>query len=46
MVISLLQVGTPEASVQIPRAVQNLRFIGIADGQRGMLESNYVAFIA
>jgi hypothetical protein len=46
LVMSLLQIDTPEASVQVPRAVQNLRFLGSADRHGGMLESNYVAFVA
>jgi hypothetical protein len=35
-----------EASVQVPRADQNLKLLGIANCHRGVLESNYVAFVA
>jgi hypothetical protein len=44
--ISLLQIDTPEASVQIPRAAKDLRFFGIKDFHQGVLESNYLAFVA
>jgi hypothetical protein len=44
--MSLLQIDTPEASVQISRAAQNLGVLGIADCNRGLLESDYVSFVA
>jgi hypothetical protein len=43
--IITLQIDTPETGVQVPRAVQNLRHLGIADCHRGMFESNNVAFV-
>jgi hypothetical protein len=44
LLIILFQVDTPEASVQVPRAAHDLRFLGIANCYRGILESNDVAF--
>jgi hypothetical protein len=44
--IGLLQIDTPEAGVQILRAAQNLGVVGIADFNRGLLESDYVFFVA
>jgi hypothetical protein len=35
----------PEASVQVPRAAQNLKLLGIANCDRGVLESKYVALV-
>jgi hypothetical protein len=46
VIISLLQIDTPEAGVQISRAVQNLGFLGIADCNCGVFESDYVSFVA
>jgi hypothetical protein len=46
VIISLLQIDAPEAGVQILRAAQNLGFLGIADCNRGLLESDYVFFVA
>jgi hypothetical protein len=44
--IGLLQIDTPEAGVQVSRAAQNLGVVGIADCDRGLLESDYVSFVA
>jgi hypothetical protein len=46
MLIILFQIDTAEASVQVPRASQNLRLLGIANYHRGIFESNYVALVA
>jgi hypothetical protein len=46
LLIILSQIDAPEASVQVPRAAQNLRLLGIANCHRGILESNYVALVA
>jgi hypothetical protein len=46
VIISLFQIDTPEAVVQISRAAQNLRLLGIADCNRGLFESDYVSFVA
>jgi hypothetical protein len=45
VIISLFQIDTPEAGVQISRAAQSLGFLGIADCSRGLFESDYVAFV-
>jgi hypothetical protein len=46
LLIILSQIDTPESSVQVPRAAQNLKLLGIANCDRGILESDYVAFVA
>jgi hypothetical protein len=44
--IIMLQIDTPEASVQVPRAIQILKLLGIANCHRGVLESNHVLYVA
>jgi hypothetical protein len=46
VIISLLQIDTPEAGVQIARGAQSLGISEIADYDFGLLESEYVAFVA
>jgi hypothetical protein len=46
VIISLLQIDTPKAGLQIPRAALNLGFLRITDCNRGLFESDYVSFVA
>jgi hypothetical protein len=46
VLISLLQIDSPEAGGVISRATQQFGILGIADCDCVSLESDYVAFVA